>query len=855
MRQILSITLILGFFFSFYSSDAQIRFNKRKSNKDLNLSYTNPEEYAIGEITFSGIEYLDHNALMSIIGLREGDVIQVPGEELSNAIRKLWDQKLIGDVEVNATRIEGNKIFLNFHLKERPRLSRIEITGVKKADHDDLKEKMGLRTGAIVTDAMIKNSRRKVRNFYVEKGYFNADVNIVQKKDSLLPNNVVLTVNVDRKQRVKINSINFHGNVSDPDQLSDRKLRRQMKKTKERNLRNIFSSSKLIKNEYEADKERIIEYYNTLGYRDAQIVSDSIYLVEENRLNIDINIEEGNKYYFRNITWTGNFIHPSSVLDTILNIRKGDVYNFQKLQRRLSYNPDGWDVSSLYLDDGYLFFHAEPVEVRVENDSIDIEMRVYEGQQATIKNVTVSGNTKTHDHVILREVRTLPGQKFSRSDLIRSQRELSQLGYFDPEQLNIVPVPNPADGTVDINYHVVEKPSDQIELSGGWGGWFGPVGTVGLVFNNFSMRNITNFKTWNPLPSGDGQRLALRVQASGRQFQTYSLSFTEPWLGGKRPQSLNISLSKSRMNTIDPETRRATGFLDVSSATIGLGKRLTWPDDFFTLNNSITLLQYRLSNYQSAQLGFSDGVANNFTFTTTIARNSVNDFTFPTSGSNISLQVAVTPPYSLFRNINYHDESILPEDRYRWVEYHKWIMDNSWFTTLIPGQKRNLVLNMRAHFGFIGGYSRSAGIAPFERFVMGGDGLSGFNFLLGSDIIGLRGYPNNQVLPELPDGPVPRDAGGTMFAKYVAELRYPINLSPAFSLFGVGFLEAGNTWNNFNNFNPFNVYRAAGVGARIFMPAFGMIGLDWGYRLDNLPGQDRTTDRSQVTFTIGQQIR
>ncbi|MFN6943370.1 MAG: outer membrane protein assembly factor BamA [Cytophagaceae bacterium] len=857
MKNIFLVFLTVTFIAVCYSSEAQIRFNRDRGPKTLNISYTNPEEYIIGDITFSGVEFLDHNALLSIIGLRTGDAVLIPGEQLSNAIRKLWDQKLIGDVEVSATKIEGNKIFLNFHLKERPRLSKIEITGVKKADHDDLKDKMNLRTGAIVTDAMIKNAKTKVRNFYVDKGFFNTEISIQQKKDTLLPNNIIISVNVNRNERVRINEIIFHGNDGENEKLTDRKLKKRMKKTKEKTLRNILSSSKLLKSDYDTDKENIIDYYNSLGFRDAQIVSDSIYLVNEKRVNVELTISEGSKYYFRNINWTGNFIHSNNLLDTILNIKPGEVYNFDKLQKRLSYNPEGYDISSLYLDDGYLFFHVEPIEVLVENDSIDIEMRIYEGPQATIKNVSVSGNTKTNDHVILREIRTLPGQKFSRSDLIRSQRELAQLGYFDPEQINIIPIPNPADGTVDINYGVVEKPSDQIELSGGWGGFFGLVGTVGLVFNNFSLRNIPHFKSWNPLPSGDGQRFAIRFQASGRAFQTYSASFTEPWLGGNKPHSLSVSFTKSRQNRIPDLGARAIGFLDVQSVSVGLGKRLRWPDDFFSISHSVSILQYTLDNFGQNQLGIETGKANNFTFTNTISRNSLNDFTFPTSGSNIALSVAATPPYSL---LGMEPQIIGDPNRTGplWVEYHKWMFDNSWFMTLIPGKKRNLVMNMRAHFGFIGTYNRNAGVSPFERFIMGGDGLSGFNFLLGSDIIGLRGYPNNQVVPQLHNGePVnwQRHPGGTVFSKYVMELRYPINISPAFSIFGLTFFEAGNTWNNFAEFNPFKVYRSAGVGARIFMPAFGLIGLDWGYRLDNIPGMDPRGSRTHVTFTIGQQIR
>jgi outer membrane protein insertion porin family len=628
----------------------------------------------------------------------------------------------------------------------------------------------------------------------------------------------------------------------------------------------------------------LIEYYNSQGYRDAAIVDDTVKKMNEKFVKIDIKIEEGVKYYFRNINWVGNYVYDDKTLSSVLNINKGDVYNVETLQKRLSYNPQGYDVSSLYLDDGYLFFNVDPVEVLVEGDSIDIEMRIFEGQQATIDKVTVSGNTKTHDHVILREVRTLPGQKFSRADLIRSTRELAALNYFDQEALmtnGVTPVPNPQKGTVDIEYKVTEKPSDQIELSGGYGGYYGLIGTLGLTFNNFSTRNITHFKTWSPLPSGDGQRVSLRFQANGRAFQNYSISFTEPWLGGSRPKSLTVSLSHSisypnggsiggygnsfgqgglgggfggsginnQFSNYGSTSTTTVGQFDsriqITSATVGIGQRLSWPDDYFSLNTAFTISQYSLRKYQALQ-GFSDGSINNFSVTNAISRNSLDDFTFPTSGSTMTLSVALTPPYSLFNGLDYNDPNLKPEKRYKWQEYQKWMFDNTWYATLIPGKKRNLVFAARTHFGFIGSYRKVAGIGPFERFAMGGSGLSGFNFLLGTDIVGLRGYDNNVLRPA--------GGGGVIYDKLVAEIRYPIQISPAFSLFVLSFFEAGNTWGNPQDFNPFNAYRSVGVGARIFMPAFGLIGIDYGKALDMIPGL-AGGGQSAFTFTIGQQIR
>jgi len=824
------------------------------------FSYTNPEEYTIGGITFTGLTTLDGNALMAIAGLKVGDVIQIPGEDITNAIKKIWDQKLVGDVTASVTKIEGNKVYLNFHLQERPRVSQIEITGIKKSDKDEIKKKIDLHLGQIITDATIKNAKSKIKAYFIDKGFLKAKANITIKDDTARGNTVDIKIAVDKGKRVRIHRILIHGNEnpqrSDKEQklFSDKKLKKKMKKTKEKRLYSILTTSKFIAEDFEKDKQAIIDYYNSLGFRDAKITKDTSYFVDDNKINIEITIDEGNKYYFRNITWQGNYIYPDKVLDTILNIKKGDVYNLAKLQTRLNYNPSGYDISSLYLDDGYLFFHVEPVEVSVENDSIDIEMRIYEGPQATIKNITISGNTKTHDRVILRELKTLPGQKFSRADLIRSQREIATLGFFDPEKIGINPVPNPTDGTVDINYSVVEKPSDQVQLSGGWGGSYGFVGTLGLVFNNFSIRNVPKFKTWAPLPSGDGQRLAINFQASGRQYQTYSLSFTEPWLGGKKPQSLSVSLTRSQINNIDPNSLKVEGHLRAQGVTVSFGKRLKWPDDYFALSYSASYMQYVFKNYGLGglnQLGIDNTSANNLNFTATLSRNSLDDFTFPTRGSSISIMATLTPPYSVFNNKDY--SSISDAQKYKLVEYHKWMWDNSWFTTLIPGRKRSLVLNTRAHFGFIGGYTTKAGVGPFERFIMGGSGFSNFSYVLGSDYIGLRGYQDQSILPQKVGGKVTE--GGVLFNKFVAEIRYPINLSPALSIIGLTFLEAGNTWNNFKDYNPFNLYRSAGVGARIMMPAFGMIGIDWGYRLDDVPGSNPLKDRSHVTFVIGQQIR
>ncbi|MCU0415593.1 MAG: outer membrane protein assembly factor BamA [Cytophagaceae bacterium] len=840
---------------------SQSRFGSRRTF--FNVDYENPQQYYIGGITVSGVEFLDPDAIVALTGLKVGDKINVPGEDISNAIKKLWEQGLIGDVSVSVSKVEGKTIFLNFELKERPRLSRFIFEGVTKSEKEDLEGKIDLARGNVVTDALIKNATYKIREFYLEKGYYNVEVTIQPPiKDTILDNNVILKVVVQKNKKVHVNKIFIEGDSL----LSQKEIISKMKKTKPSQASNLWTGSKMIRKTYEDEKAAVINFYNSKGYRDAQIITDSVVASKQDKVDIYITLDEGRKYYFRNIVWKGNYVYTDKVLNEILGIKKGDVYNFELLEKRLSFNPSGVDVSSLYLDNGYLFFSVDPVEVLVEGDSIDLELRIFEGEQALIDKIVISGNTKTHDHVIQREVKTYPGDKFSRSDLIRTQRELAALNYFDNESLGLNPIPNPTKGTVDVGYSVKEKPNDQIELSGGYGGFFGFVGTVGVVFNNFSAKNITNFKKWNPVPSGDGQRLAFRVQANGRTFQTYSVSFTEPWLGGRKPTSLNVSLSHSVQSRMQPGVRplKKIGSLQVTSLSVTIGRRLKWPDEYFNISHGLAFTRYTLDNYDfrnsSQALGFTTGYANNINYTLTISRNNIDNFQFPTTGGNIALSLSLTPPYSAFNGVNYEDPNLDPKLRYRWVEYHKWNFDFSWFTPVWQHVKNNkttkhkLIFHTRFHFGLIGSYNPQVGIGPFERFIMGGDGLSGFNFLLGSDIIGLRGYLNNTIKPNDAD-PISAAAGGIAFDKFVAELRYPLSNSPAFSIFVLGFFEAGNTWGNIRDINPFEVYRSAGFGTRIFMPAFGLIGIDWGVPLDYVPGTTNPAFKPHITFSIGQQIR
>jgi outer membrane protein insertion porin family len=851
-------------------------------------SYSNPSEFEIAGIEVTGAHSLDPASIISVTGLKIGDKITVPGEKISGAIKKLWKQGILGDIKVLVQKVEGNFIFLELLLTERPRLSKFgfrevkrgTVENLKKTDSDELKEKLHLIRGRVVTDALIRNSELRIEKYYRAKGFLNITVESNEEEDPLLKNSVVLNFHISKGKKVKINEIFFVGN----EKLGGEKIEGKMKKTKEKmrvslgknlnrdllkldtlsfnkvynrfkelqfsevgeylgkNLNiNIFASSKFNRKEFEGDKDLVVNYYKSHGYRDAGITWDSIVQVSPFDIDLYIGVDEGERYYHRKIIWNGNYLYDKKTLNRILGIKRGDIYNKDLLDKRLNFNPTGMDISSLYMDDGYLFFNIQPVEISVEGDSIDLEMRVYEGTQATVNRISISGNTVTSDEVILREIRTLPGYKFSRRDIIRTQTQLAQMGYFDAQQIGIIPKPNPTDGTVDIDYSVVETPSNQIELSGGWGGFYGFVGSLGLVINNFSLKKMFDLSEWNPLPSGDGQRLSLRAQANGRQFQSYSLSFTEPWMGGRKPNSFTVSFNHSRQNNIDRRTNRIFGHLFISGVTLGVGKRLTWPDDYFVWNNSVSFLLYDIQN---AGFGLDqfEGIARNINFNTTISRNSVDNPTYPRTGSIISLGVTLTPPYSLFQDESYLESA----NRFAWIEFNKWMFDNAWYVNPVG----NLVISGRIHFGLIGAYNPGFGTGPFERFNVGGSGLAGQNLLLGTEVIGLRGYEDGQVRP-YENG---RQIDGVAYNKYVLELRYPLSLNPAATIYGLTFLEGGNNFNDYQTYNPFKNYKAAGFGVRIFMPAFGLIGFDWAYGLDPPPGQSGISG-SRFHFTIGQQIR
>lgn len=846
MKKLLQI--ILFSFISIYS-------NAQHSTNLNVIDYSNPKEYEIGGLTISGIQYLDHNVLLYLTGLEIGNKITIPGDDITKAIKILWEQGLFSDVKISMTRLVNNVVFLDIYLEERPRLSKFSFTGIKKGEADDIRDLIKLIKGTQITENTILFSEKKVKDYFIDKGYRNVSVNTKQEEDTSLVNSKVLIFEINKANRVKIEDINFIGseNIGEEKKFydfylsaqkrGDWKLRRAMKDTKRKTWYNVFKSSKMIPEKYEDDKNNIISKYNELGYRDARITSDSIIKNPKGTITVNVNIDEGKKYYFRNITWIGNTKHNSELLDRILGIKKGDVYNQKHLNERLLYDPDG--VMSIYQDNGYLFSNINPVEVLVENDSIDIEMRVYEGKQARVNRVNITGNTRTNDHVVMREIRTRPGALYKRSEVQRTIRELAQLGYFDPEKLNVDFQPDPVSGTVDLEYLVEEKPSDQIELSGGYGAGI-IVGTLGLTFNNFSLRNTFNPKAYRPLPSGDGQRLSLRVQASGLWYQNYSFTFIEPWFGGKKPNSFTTSVYHSLMS--NPSFQDTSMyFFKVTGAGFGLGQRLRVPDDYFTLYNELSFKHYNLKDYPSQ--GFTlyrTGRSNNFSFKTVLGRSSSGpNPIFPTTGSNFSVSVELTPPYSLFNGKDY-TASMTAQERYKWIEYHKYKFTGQWFTTLAgsrDGSSRALVLMSKFEFGMLAMYNKKLGPSPFEGFQVGGDGLYGYN-LYGLETIGLRGYLNNSLTPY---------NGGNIYDKFTLELRYPLSLAPTATLYMIGFLEAGNAWYSSENFDPFDLKRSAGVGVRIFMPMIGMLGVDWGYGFDELSGSTGSNG-SQFHFVIGQQF-
>ena len=812
------------------------------------IDYSQPKDYIIGDISISGVKHLSESVLINMSGLNTGDEITIPSDQISSAIYKLWNQGLFKNIDIKILSIVENKINLEIELEEYPRLSKFKFKGkISKSDISTLKEDLKLIRGKVLTQNLIINSTKNIKNFFINKGFLNTSVKSIIIKDTLTKNASLLIFDIDKNNKVKIHDIivsgrkqelnknkNFFNKKDTVYALSNSKLRKSLKETKVKNKWRFFKASKFIKSKYEEDKINLIKKYNEKGFRDARILNDSTYLNSDNSLVVEINLFEGDPYLFGEISFIGNTVYTNEELFNQMGIKRGDIFNQTTLESRLFGSQDGSDISALYLDNGYLFFNANPIEISTENNQIDIEIRIYEGEQARVNKVSVIGNTKTNDHVIMREIRTMPGDLFKRSDIMRSQRELAMMQYFNPETFDVKIDPQPARNEVDITYVVEEKSSDQISMSGGWGAGR-VIGQLALTFNNFSSKNFFKKDKWRPLPSGDGQRLILQAQSNGIYYRTYRASFIEPWLGGKKPTSLSISLHRAEStNGLDGEEKQE---LSITGLSVSLGNRLKKPDDWFRLYNGIEFSRYDLSNSQTF-FSFSDGYSNNINYSLTLDRNSVDQATYPRQGSHFTLSLNATPPYSLFDDVE--DYSTLTEqEKYKWMEFYKFNFKSVWYSAFTD----KLVLATRTQFGLLGAYNQDKGITPFERFYVGGDGLSGVGMMNdGRELIALRGYSNNSLSPQ---------TGATVFSKYTAELRYALSLNPSSTMYMLGFVEAGDAWENFNNFNPFIVKRTAGIGLRIMLPMVGMMGLDYGWGLDDVIGNPNANG-GQFHFSMGQ---
>lgn len=827
-------------------------------NEGYDLDYLTPKTYEIAGIDFEGAENFDTRVVALVAGLQVGDNIQLPGDKVSAAVENLWKQGMFEDVQIKVTRIQGRMVFLKICLVERPRLEKFKFHGVKKGEADKLKEQLNIVTGDVVTENLLRTSVNKIKGYYIDKGYTRAEVTADTEPDTT--GRVIINFRVDRGKKVKIDSLIFAGNERVPMPV----LQSKMEKTHDVHYRKrIWSSAKepwklriftkafwkksrYVESDFQEDLQKVLTYYNEQGYRDARIVRDTVWQVapddlsisakqraKQDRLKVKVDVYEGQRYYFRNITFSGNTVYPDDVLRRALRIEKGDPYNRTTLEQNLKYNPSGTDITSLYSDNGYFFFRATPVEVAVEGDSIDIEIRIVEDKQARIRNVSVVGNTITNDKIIMRELHTRPGDLFSRDALIRSQRELVTLGYFKQESIKPDARPNQEDGTVDIIYNVEEGSTSQLNLQGGYGsGMF--IGQIGVQLNNFSVRNIFNKDAWAPLPAGDGQKLSFNAVTNGKAYYALSASFTEPWLGGHRAQSLTGTVYHNLYSNGLWAKKGSEKYysLQITGAGISFSKRLKWPDDYFIMSHGITYKHYILDNYSLSSNIFTDGAANDFNYAFTISRNSLDSPIYARSGSEVSVSAYITPPYSLIGGKDYSNAD--PKEKYKWIEYYKVNVRGSWMLNLVG----DVVLNTRFRFGFMSYYNEDIGLSPFGRYYLGGDGLSSW-MLDGREVVPLRGYTNNSLSPT---------SGASVFDRFTLELRQPIVESPTATIWVAGFLEGGNSWGDIREFQPFKMYNSAGIGVRLYMPMFGLIGVDWGY------GFDGTSGGSQFHFSIGQNL-
>ena len=833
----------------------------------VEVDYSRPAKYKVGGVSVQGNNYFSENQIISLTGLQKGMDITVPSDELSGIVRRLWLQRYFEDVsmEIDHLSADRDSAFLVIKIIERPRVSKWSFTGVKSGEKKDLQERLNLRRGGEFSDYVEKTSSDIIKKYYAEKGFLNCKVKAEVQKDTIIKKAIRVNFDVERGEKVKVQEIHFIGN----EHVKEYKLARSMKKTKSRKFYNFFHTKKFDPKEYPNDKKSLISAFNEAGYRDARIVKDSIYTIEPGRLGIDITVEEGDKYYFRDITWTGNSVYHSDQLNQVLSIKPGDVYDIVTMEKRLfgGGKQTDYDISKLYRDNGYLFFSVTPVETNIQNDSVDVEMRISEGKQATLNNIIINGNDLTSEKIVRRQVFTRPGDLFSQSDFERSIREIASLGQFDPESImsssGYSMITHQNDNTVDLVYNVTEKPSSQLELSGGWGGRTF-VATAGVSFNNFSTRRMFDKGAWRPVPLGDAQNLSFRFQTNGTYYTALSASFVEPWLFGKKPTSLSLSAYYTRQTNSSYLYLSHDRMLEIYGFSASLGNRLKWPDNYFVLYNGLSWQTYKLTNWYSGYFFFDDGLSHNLSYTLSLNRNSTDQQIYPRMGSDFSFSVQLTPPYSLFRKHTFDakgnkvpveswkdvDYNTWDSDhRFRWIEYNKWKFSAASYTKLIG----DLVLMTRAQFGYLGYYNRKWGYSPFEGFLVGGDGMSGYS-TYGSDIIPLRGYENYSLTPYTETNyNANRSAyAGNVYDKFTVELRYPVILQPSSTIFALVFLEGGNCWSDIKNFNPFQIKRSAGVGARIFLPMVGLLGIDWGYGFDtDISGKK---GGSQFHFIIGQQF-
>lgn len=868
---------LFGFVLAGRAQDA----NTDESSKPVILYSGTPKKYEIADIKVEGVKNYEDYVLIGLSGLSVGQSISVPGDEITSAIKRYWRHGLFSNVKITAEKIEDGKVWLKISLTQRPRISDIRYHGVKKSERQDLETRLGLVKGSQITPNLVDRAKTLIKRYFDDKGFKNAEVIISQKDDIANENQVIVDVNIDKKEKIKVHEITITGNKA----IKTSKLKRVMKKTNEKGkLLNLFRTKKFINEKYEEDKQLIIDKYNELGYRDAVIVTDSVTPYDDKTVNVYIDIDEGDKYYLRNVTWVGNTLYPAEQLDYLLRMKKGDVYNQKLLNERLSTDEDA--IGNLYYNNGYLFYNLDPVEINIDGDSIDLEMRIYEGRQATINKIKINGNDRLYENVVRRELRTRPGQLFSRDDLMRSMREIQQMGHFDPENIHPDIQPDPMNGTVDIAYDLVSKANDQVEFSAGWG-QTGIIGKLSLKFTNFSLANLLhpgeNYR--GILPQGDGQTLTVSGQTNAKYYQSYSISFFDPWFGGKRPNSFSISAFYSRQTDISSRyyndsyynnyyNSMYSGYggygmynygnynnyenyydpdksIQMWGLSVGWGKRLKWPDDYFTLSAELSYQRYILKDWQYFPV--TNGKCNNISLNLTLARSSIDNPLFPRQGSEFSLSAQITPPYSLFDGRDYKGYytstgAITQDNRnklYNWVEYHKWKFKAKTYTALMDYQAhpKCLVLMSRVEFGLLGHYNKYKK-SPFETFDVGGDGMTGYSSYA-TESIALRGYENSSLTPY--------GREGYAYTRLGIELRYPLMLETSTNIYVLGFLEAGNAWNDINKFNPFDLKRSAGVGVRIFLPMIGMMGIDWAYGFDKVFGSS-SAGGSNFHFVLGQEF-